>query len=104
MDWHDCTEKARTMAKETKKMVWFEFNGITVKVNENTDVSHLWRDYLNANLMETKTIGKSVVISAKLPLSDLIRDFDDQLKSVSAGYASLHYEISEYKKTSYSHP
>ena len=47
----------------------------------------------------TNTFGKNLIIAADLPLADLIRDFDDQLKSVSAGYASLSYEVSEYKKT-----
>lgn len=35
----------------------------------------------------------SLVITARMPLAELIRDFDDQLKSVSAGYASFSYEL-----------
>src|SRR3989344_504719 len=50
----------------------------------------------------TNMIGKTMIISAVLPLSDLIRDFDDQLKSISAGYASLSYEISSFEKTNVS--
>ncbi len=46
----------------------------------------------------TNTLGKIMMISASLPLSDLIRDFDDQLKSISAGYASLSYEIASFEK------
>lgn len=67
------------------------------------------RDYLGAVLglkeifrlsgMETKTLGNKVLITAKLPLSELIRDFDDRLKSVSSGFASLNYEIVGYEKT-----
>ncbi|MBI2035625.1 MAG: elongation factor 4 [Candidatus Liptonbacteria bacterium] len=34
------------------------------------------------------------IVTAKLPLSDLISDFDDKLKSVSSGYASFSYELS----------
>ncbi len=49
--------------------------------------------------VSTNTFGKNLIITANLPLADLIRDFDDQLKSISAGYASLSYEISDYKKT-----
>ncbi len=41
----------------------------------------------------TQTIGNAVLISGKMPLSELIRDFDDQLKSMSAGYASFSYEL-----------
>lgn len=39
-----------------------------------------------------ENIGESVLIRARMPLSELIRDFDDQLKSVTAGYASFTYE------------
>ena len=49
--------------------------------------------------VSTDTFGKNLIITANLPLADLIRDFDDQLKSISAGYASLSYEVSDYKKT-----
>ncbi|MBU6141492.1 translation elongation factor 4 [Patescibacteria group bacterium] len=45
----------------------------------------------------TNTLGGIMLISASLPLSDLIRDFDDQLKSISAGYASLSYEIASFE-------
>ncbi len=37
-------------------------------------------------------VGTSVIVTARMPLSELIRDFDDQLKSVSAGFASFTYE------------
>ncbi|PIT93063.1 MAG: elongation factor 4 [Candidatus Harrisonbacteria bacterium CG10_big_fil_rev_8_21_14_0_10_38_8] len=47
----------------------------------------------------TKPMGvNKVIISAKLPLADLILDFDDKLKSVSAGFGSLSYEIVDYEK------
>lgn len=49
----------------------------------------------------TETIGSAVagrmIIKAKLPLSDLIADFDDKLKSVSQGYGSLNYEVVGYE-------
>ncbi len=50
----------------------------------------------------TETIGSAsagrMLIKAKLPLSDLIADFDDKLKSVSQGYGSLSYEVVAYEK------
>lgn len=49
--------------------------------------------------VQTRTMGKTVLVSLEIPLSDLIRDFDDQLKSISSGYASLSYEFSSYRKT-----
>ena len=44
---------------------------------------------------EVKNLGESILITGTMPLSELIRDFDDQLKSVSAGYASFSYELGE---------
>src|SRR3989344_3868897 len=62
-------------------------------------VIQLQRNFRLKNI-ETKNFGnKSILISAELPLVDLISNFDDQLKSVSAGYASLSYEISGFQKT-----
>ena len=40
-----------------------------------------------------ETLGDNTVIEARMPLAELIRDFDDQLKSSSAGYASFSYEL-----------
>ncbi len=42
---------------------------------------------------EIHTVGESVLIHGRMPLAELIRDFDDKLKSVSAGYASFSYEL-----------
>ena len=42
---------------------------------------------------EVKNIGDNLIISAVMPLRELIRDFDDRLKSVSQGYASFTYEL-----------
>lgn len=40
-----------------------------------------------------ENLADGLAIQARMPLSELIRDFDDQLKSVSAGYASFSYEL-----------
>jgi len=42
----------------------------------------------------TETVGESMVLHGSMPLSQLVRDFDDQLKSLSAGFASFSYELS----------
>jgi len=39
-----------------------------------------------------------VRIEGKMPLRELMRDFFDELKSVSSGYASLNYEQDEMRK------
>ncbi len=39
-----------------------------------------------------------VLVSAEMPLANIIIDFYDKLKSVSSGYASLNYELIEFRK------
>ena len=50
-------------------------------------------------IAEVKNIGDNLLIEAKMPLRELIRDFDDQLKSVSQGYASFTYELAGEQET-----
>ncbi len=38
-------------------------------------------------------MGENLIVSGRMPLAELIRDFDDQLKSASAGFASFSYEL-----------
>ena len=42
--------------------------------------------------------GNRAVLKYELPLNEVVFDFYDRLKSISSGYASFDYEISEYKK------
>lgn len=44
---------------------------------------------------EMKYLGRQIVIEFEMPLSEVILDFFDQLKSVSRGFASLDYEFIE---------
>jgi len=46
---------------------------------------------------EMKYLGRQIVIEFEMPLSEVILDFFDQLKSVSRGFASLDYEFLENK-------
>ncbi|PIR97895.1 MAG: elongation factor 4 [Candidatus Colwellbacteria bacterium CG10_big_fil_rev_8_21_14_0_10_42_22] len=46
--------------------------------------------------IETGNAGSNIIINAKLPLSELILDFDDKLKSISQGFASFSYEFDDY--------
>lgn len=48
---------------------------------------------INTNLFQGR-----LKITAKMPLAELISDFDDQLKSLSGGYASWSYKLADYAK------
>ncbi|MEO8065246.1 MAG: translation elongation factor 4 [Candidatus Doudnabacteria bacterium] len=41
--------------------------------------------------------NERVLITAEMPLANIIIDFYDKLKSVSSGYASLNYELLDYR-------
>lgn len=51
------------------------------------------KNTFDLDVSEIKNMGENILISGRMPLMELVRDFDDQLKSVSAGYASFSYEV-----------
>jgi len=55
--------------------------------------------YLNHKYFNQKltTFAKNVIIQCELPLTSLVADFYDNLKSITSGFASLNYEFMEYR-------
>ena len=53
----------------------------------------------DVDIAEVHNIGENLLITAKMPLRELIRDFDDRLKSASQGYASFTYEVAGEQET-----
>lgn len=50
------------------------------------------------NLAKTETLdSKRLVLSYKLPLNEIITDFNDKLKSITKGYGSFDYEFDKYE-------
>ncbi|MDD3491402.1 MAG: translation elongation factor 4 [Candidatus Pacebacteria bacterium] len=49
--------------------------------------------------IETLTFAERLIIKCEIPLEETIKDFYDNLKSVSSGYASMSYEIIGYEQT-----
>lgn len=52
-------------------------------------------DFINMEYLDTNR----VTLTYELPLSEIVYDFFDQLKSRTKGYASFDYELSAYKKS-----
>ncbi|MDD4930933.1 MAG: translation elongation factor 4 [Candidatus Colwellbacteria bacterium] len=55
------------------------------------------REFFRINDAETETLDENIIVTATMPLSELVSDFDDKLKSVSLGYASFSYEFLGYE-------
>ena len=47
--------------------------------------------------VDMKYLGRQVMIKYDIPLSEVVLDFFDRLKSTSRGYASLDYEFKEFR-------
>lgn len=61
-------------------------------------VLSLFNSIRNSTLVTSKTVGEStVIVNYEMPLSELIKDLYDKLKSASQGFASLSYEIIDYQ-------
>ena len=43
-------------------------------------------------------VGRQVAVSYEMPMSEMVLDFFDRLKSVSRGYASMDYNVVRYQK------
>ena len=75
-----------------------------VKVTILSPLNHLGsvlklKETFRLSNIRTETRGERIIVTADLPLSDLISDFDDRLKSVSSGFASFSYEFLDYQKS-----
>ncbi len=56
------------------------------------------KDVFRMGDIRTQTMGERILVKTQMPLSELISDFDDQLKSLTHGFASFSYKLSDYKK------
>lgn len=71
-------------------MVPSEYVGSVMELSQEKRGNFNNMDYLSAN---------RVMLKYELPLSEIVFDFFDQLKSRTRGYASLDYEVHGYKES-----
>ncbi len=51
-------------------------------------------------VVHTETLDETrLVLECKMPLNEILVDFNDRLKSITRGYGSLDYELDEYRKS-----
>lgn len=67
-----------------------EFIGQILKLCEDKRGSQIKMDYLN---------DKKVIIEYRLPMNEIVMDFYDRLKSISKGYASMEYELTDFQES-----
>lgn len=48
-------------------------------------------------MLNSQPIGVKTKLEFKIPLAEIIVDLHDRLKSLSSGYASLEYEVTDYQ-------
>jgi len=66
-----------------------DYVGAVMEVSQNKRGEFKTMDYLDTN---------RVMLIYHIPLSEIIYDYFDQLKSMTRGYASLDYELADYKE------
>jgi GTP-binding protein LepA len=64
------------------------------------DIVNFIQNEKRGEFVSTENAGKSrVALHFKMPMGEMIFDFFDKMKAISHGYASMDYEIAEYRKS-----
>ncbi len=90
--WPPTTQIQRIMEPYVKAtiMVPSEYVGVIMELSQEKRGIFLNMEYMAAT---------RVMLTYELPLSEIIYDFFDQLKSRTKGYASLDYELTGYRES-----
>ena len=57
----------------------------------------LAQDHRGIFLNQSHLDARRVILSYEIPMAEIVTDFYDDLKSLTSGYGSLHYELLKYK-------
>lgn len=95
IDLHNPADLPDVMAIETISEPWIkatiltpdEFLGGVIKLCQDRRGSQVELSY----------VGSRALVVYELPLNEVVFDFYDRLKSISKGYASFDYELTDYK-------
>ncbi len=55
-------------------------------------------DFYRLSFINNEYLGDLMIVHFEAPLMDIISDFYDKLKSATSGYASMNYEMLEYRQ------
>jgi len=73
-----------------------KYIGVIMELCQSHRGEYKSMEYLSNEIINT---SKQVMIKYEIPISEIIINFFDQLKSISQGYASMDYVFLEYRKT-----
>ncbi len=69
-------------------------------VDSMGDLVNFIQNEKRGEFVSTENAGKNrVALHFKMPMGEMIFDFFDKIKAISHGYASMDYEIDEYRKS-----
>lgn len=76
----------------------------TIFLAKNTNIGEVLDLCVYKRAMNTHTqiTDNKIIITCNMPLIEVITNFNDKLKSLTSGYASLEYELTDYKDTNIS--
>lgn len=99
------TSKGESMVENADDLPadYYEISEPTIKIEIIAPLKHLndvlrLKEIFRFKNIQTDNLEDKISITAEMPLSGLISDFDDKLKSVSEGAASFSYELGDYQK------
>jgi GTP-binding protein LepA len=73
---------------------------VITPINSMGDLVNFIQNEKRGEFVSTENAGKNrVALHFKMPMGEMIFDFFDKIKAISHGYASMDYEIEEYRKS-----